>query len=65
MYTNSIETCDKTDTTLLFNNHIRRSEVNIKLKKYEDALNDAERAIDLNKNDSRGFLKRGYWFWPT
>jgi hypothetical protein len=42
------------------NNHIRRSEVNVKLKKYQDALIDAEKAIDLNKNDSRGFLKKGF-----
>jgi hypothetical protein len=62
LYTDSIEKCGKTDRALLFNNHIRRSEVNIKLKKYEDALEDAETAIYLNKNDSRGFLKKGYWF---
>lgn len=59
LFSSSIEKSDKSNSTLLFNNYIRRSDVNVKLKHFKEAVEDAESAIQINDQDSRGFLKKG------
>lgn len=59
VYSLAIEKSDKSDMPSLYNYYIGRSEANLKLNKYQEALNDAQEAINLNKNDSRAYLRKG------
>ncbi|CAF0908742.1 unnamed protein product [Brachionus calyciflorus] len=58
-FSDAIEKNDKSNTSQLYTSFIGRSQANIKLEKYNEALKDAESAIETNSNDSRAYLKKG------
>ena len=55
--------CDQSDSSLKYNYYIGRSQAYLKLKNYNECLNDAENAFQLNPNDSRAYLKKGYKYF--
>lgn len=57
----AIEKCDKSDKSTLYNYYIGRSQAYLKLNKNQEALSDAEAAFALNNEDSRAYLKKGYF----
>lgn len=59
IYTLAIEKSDKTDLSTRYNYYIGRSQANLKLNRFNEALQDSQLALDLVKNDSRAYLKKG------
>lgn len=62
-YSLAIEKCDKTDKSTVYNYYIGRAQAYLKLNKSEEAVKDAELALELNPDDSRAYLKKGTAFF--
>ena len=61
-YDLAIKKCEKNNLNQLYSYHVGRSQANLKLKKFSDTIKDADLAININSNDSRAFLKKGYLY---
>ncbi|RNA28030.1 suppressor of G2 allele of SKP1 -like protein [Brachionus plicatilis] len=58
-YNSAIEKCEKNSSNQLYSYFVGRSQAFIKLKRFTEAVKDADSAISINSNDSRAFLKKG------
>ena len=54
MYTEAISADNSKD-----NYYVSRAQAYIKQEKYEDALSDATKALDLNSENSKAYLRQG------
>ena len=57
----AVDLCNnEQNANVLIQIYVRRSECYVKLKKFKEALDDAQLAVDTNGADLRGYLKKGY-----
>lgn len=59
LFSRAIELNNNAVASFAYNCFIGRAQAHLKLKNFDEVLNDAQQALDLDKNDSRAYHKKG------